>query len=208
MDDYELFVRFSQTSNNKMLVEGFVPCTYEREEEYLGGVTFWSRLHLRKLDFSNSPQFIEITRLIETSEGVDPFADNDILDDYMRDLTVVVVGVHKGTSKASLSLAQCNFGHSYARPYQRREGNGYCRSQGRMSVKSHGTVETRPIQYETCTVNVNKFCEASMKLSWSSRVQTDNNGEVPKKECLWVLDCTCIYEDEDYYGERYQRKMS
>ena len=203
MDDYELFVRFSQTSDNKLLAEGFVPCSYEREERYLGGYKVWSRLHLRKLDFSNWPQFIQITRVIETNDG-NPFGNehnNNLLDVCMSELTVVVVGVHKGTSEASLSIAQCNFGGN--KRWQYEDSEGYCRSQGRMSVKSHGTVETRPIQYETCTAHENKFCDASMKLSWVGRVQGDQ-----KKVCLWMLDCTCNYEDEDYYGNCHQREMS
>ena len=149
---------------------------------------------------------MELTHLIETSDE-DPFRNNNnILRACMRDLTVVVVGVHKGTSEASLSVAQCNFGH-YC--YSEMDGSGYCKPQGRMSVKSHGTVETRPIQYETFTGHKNKFCDASMELRWSSQVQTDrNSGEIPKKECLWALDCIYDYEDEDYYGNRHQREMS
>jgi len=206
MDDYEIFVRFSQTSDNKLLAEGFVPCSYERKEGYLGGVTFWSRLHLQNLDFSNWPQFVEVTRLIETSDE-DPFRNNNVLRDYMNELTVVVVGVHKGTSEASLSIAQCYFGHHYYTPY-RYDGSGYCKPEGWMSVKSHGTVETRLIQYETSGAHRNKFCDASMKFSWTSRVQTDHNsGETSTKECLWVLDCICDYEDEDYYGETHRREM-
>ena len=78
-----------------------------------------------------------------------------------------------------------------------------------MSVKSHGTVETRRIQYETSIALKNKLCDASLELRWSSHVQTDHNsGEILKKECLWALDCICNYEDSDYYGEHYQREMS
>ena len=145
--------------------------------------------------------------MIETSEG-DPFANNNILEACMRDLTVVVIGVHKGTSEASLSLAQCNFGHSYAHPYHRREGSGYCKPEGRMSVKSHGSVETRSIQYETSVSLKNKFCEANLELRWSSHVQTDQNGGEIQRECRWALDCKCTYKDEDYHGEQYQREMS
>lgn len=207
--NYELFVRFSQTSDTKLLVEGFVPCSYERERQYLGDYKVFTRLHMRNLDFSNWPKFVQITRLIETSEG-NPF-DNEhndnLLDACMSDLTVVVVGVHKGTSEASLSIAQCNFGGNAGWQYD--DSKGYCKPHGQMSVKSHGTVETRRIQYETSTALKNKFCDASMELRWSSHVQTDHNGgETPKKECLWVLDCMCNSEDEDYYGEAYQRKMS
>ena len=195
--DYELFVRFCQTSDNKLLAEGFVPCTR-------------NRMQLRKLDFSNWPRFVEITHLIDTSEAEgDPFANDNILEACMRDLTVVVVGVQTDTSEVSLSLAQCNFSYRYAPPYIRRNGSGFCKPQGRMSVKSHGSVETRSIQYETTAALVNKFCEANLELRWNSHVQTDHNsGEIPKKECRWVLDCICTYKDEDYYGEEYRREMS
>ena len=170
----------------------------------------WSRFHLKKLDFSNWPQFVEVTRLIETSEG-NPF-DNEhndnLLDACMSELTVVVVGVHKGTSEASLSIAQCNFGGNEGWQFDDSEGYCMCR-KGRMSVKSHGSVETRCIQHETSAALVNKLCEASMELTWRSHVQTDHDsGEILKKECVWALDCTCIYEDKDFYGECYQREMS
>jgi len=208
MDDYELFVRFCRTSDNKLLAEGFVPCSYKKErQQYLGGDKVWTRLYLQNLDFSNWPQFAEVTHLIETSDE-DPFTDNNTLCDCMSELTVVVVGVRKGTSEASLSMAQCNFSH-YCNTSYRNDGSGYCKPQGRMSVKSHGTVETRPIQYETFTGHKNKFCDASMELSWSSQVQTDpNSGEIPRKECHWVLDCVCNFEDKDYDGEPYRREMS
>jgi len=206
INNYELFVRFCRTSDNKLLVEGFVPRSYERERQYLGGDKVFTRLHLRNLDFSNWPKFVQITRLIKTSEG-NPFPrdnehNNNLLDACMSELTVVVVGVHNGTPEASLSIAQCNFGGNSGWQYD--DSEGYCKPQGRMSVKSHGTVETRRIQYETSTALKNKFCDASMELRWS---RTDS-GETPKKECIWVLDCICNYEDKDYYGDTYQREMS
>ena len=209
-DEYELFLRFCRTSDNKLLAEGFVPCSYETEEGHYGGDKDWSRLHLRKLDFSNWPQFVEVTRLIETSEG-NPF-DNEhndnLLDACMSELTVVVGSVHKGTSEASLSIAQCNFGGNEGWQFDDSEGYCMCR-KGRMSVKSHGSVETKCIQHETSAALVNRLCEASMELTWRSHVRTDlDSGEILKKDCFWALDCTCFYEDKDFYGERYQREMS
>ena len=131
--EYELFVRFCRTSDNKLLTEGF--CPYERFDT--------TSIQLRDMDYSQWSQFAELTRLIETSEG-DSFANehnDNMIDSYLRDLTAVVIGVHKETSKASLTLVQCNFGINPSTHGDHGIDNmgdhGFCWPKGSMSAHSH-----------------------------------------------------------------------
>ena len=160
--EYELFVRFCRTSDNKLLAEGF--CPIERED-------CTTKMKLRDMDYSQWPQFAELTRLIETSEG-DSFANehNDIMiNTCLRDLTAVVIGVHKETSKASLSIAQC-----FVIPSTRGDHgidnmgeNGFCWPKGSMSAHSHHleTIWKRQMCLsQIITSNDNRHCDAKLGL--------------------------------------------
>ena len=200
-DDYEFFVRFCRTSDNKLLAEGF--CPYDQNFSN-------TKIRLWNLDFSNWPQLAELTHLIETSEG-DSFAaeHNDKLDDCMKELTAIVISVHKGTSKASLTLAQCNFGDPPS-ARERREhgidnmgGHGFCWPKGCMSARSHGAVETvRNVTTFGGTSNTsfdNRYCDAKLGMLWDSHVWNDQeSGQVLKVECHWTLDCNCNYHQREY----------
>jgi len=200
-DEYELFVRFCRTSDNKLLAEGF--CPYDREDN--------TKIKLRNLDYSKWPQLAELTHLIESSEG-DSFVNEHnerMLDDCMKELTVIVIGVHKGTSKASLTLAQCNFGEPPS-VRERRDhgidnmgGHGFCWPKGSMSARSHGTVETvRNVSTFGGTSNTsfdNRHCDAKLGMLWDSHVWNDQeSGQVMKVECHWTLDCSCNYHEREY----------
>lgn len=159
------------------------------------------------MDFSNWPQLAELTRLIEMSEG-DSFAaeHNNKLDDCMRELTAIVIGVHKGTSEASLTLAQCNFGDPPS-AHERRDhgidnmgGHGYCWPKGSMSARSHGIVETvRTDTFGSTTSFDNRYCDAKLGMLWDNHVWNDQeSGQVLKVECHWTLDCSCNYHQREY----------
>jgi hypothetical protein len=202
-NEYELFVRFCRTSDNKLLAEGFCPC--ERFDT--------TEIKLRDMDYSQWPQFAELTRLIETSEGIS-FANehnDNLLDACLRDLTAVVIGVHKETSKASLSLVQCNFGiPQTARERRMNEhgidnmgDHGFCWPKGSMSAHSHGTVETiferRMCLSQIIISNDNRHCDAKLGLLWTNHVWNDREtGQVLKVECHWTLDCRCEYYQREY----------
>jgi len=186
-DKYELFVRFCRTSDNELLAEGFVPFTR-------------NQMQLRKLDFSNWPQFVELTRLIETAEG-DSFA-NELNDNAVRacmsELTAVVIGIHKRTSKGSLSLVQSNFGRPDPSRYEKylhnRGENGSCKTRGYMSEKSH-VLETKRFEGECYTTHRNRHCDAKLRMVWDSRIDQDGGGN---KVCLWALQCECNYQRREY----------
>jgi len=101
-DDYELFVRFSRTSDNKLLAEGFTSFEAGREGD----------LSLDDLDLSNWSELQEISRLA-VLHG-EQFGDEDhhmtTLRECMINLTAVVVAVNKSTAKACLVAAQNDFG--------------------------------------------------------------------------------------------------
>jgi hypothetical protein len=196
-NEYELFVRFCRTSDNKLLAEGF--CPIERED-------CTTKMKLRDMDYSQWPQFAELTRLIETSEG-DSFANehNDIMiNSCLRDLTAVVIGVHKETSKASLSIAQC-----FVIPSTRGDHgidnmgeNGFCWPKGSMSAHSHHleTIWKRQMCLsQIITSNDNRHCDARLGLLWENHVWNDRgSGQVVKRECHWTLDCNCEYYQREY----------
>jgi len=199
-DEYELFVRFCRKSDNKLLAEGF--CANDRE---MGD----TRIKLRNLDYSNWPQLAELTRLIETSEeGMMINEHNErMLDDCMKELTAIVIGVHKGTSKASLSMVQCNFGDPPSARERRSHGidnmgdHGFCWPKGRMSARSHGAVETfRNIStFGSTTSFDNRHCDAKLGMLWENHVWNDQeNGQVLKVECHWTLDCSCNCHQREY----------
>jgi len=194
-DEYELFVRFCRRSDNKLLAEGFCPSDRELDS---------TSIKLRGMDYSQWPQLAELTRLIETSEG-DSFGNNDhndnLLDACMRDLTAIVIAVHKGTSKASLALAQCNFGLAPRGRHDHGIDNmgdhGFCWPIGKMSAKSHGDVETT--QRLGDTFSENRHCDAKLGMLWQNHVSNDReSGNVLKVECHWTLDCDCNYVGRVY----------
>ena len=191
-NEYEIFVRFCRTSDNKLLAEGFCPydidasCAYSHE----------TAIKVRNLDYSEWPQLVELTRLIETSER-DPYENENILGVCMRDLTVVVVGVHKGTSEASLAIAQCNFGDKIF------TWRNACLPQGLLSEKSHGGVKTRLFIGDEFARYENLLCNARLGINWKNHVRTgEESGGILSKECHWTLQCKCSYpRDQTYYPD-------
>ena len=187
-DEYELFVRFCRTSDNRLLAEGFCPHGIDID---VGLTSRKIPINIGNLDFSQWPQLVEFSHLVETSEG-EPFFDNEhnnnMLKDCMGDLTVVVVGVHKGTSEASLAIAQCNFGEKFLSWSQA------CVPQGWMSEKSHGGVKTRLYIGEMCALYQNVLCNARLGMIWDCQ-QTEESGAIH-----WGLQCKCSYpmEQSDY----------
>ena len=152
------------------------------------------------------PQFSELTGLIETCEG-DLFADlriDRMLNDCMRELTVVVVGVHKGTSKASLVVAQSNFGASPDPMHgiDLMDDHAFCFPHGCMLAKSHGELElkeyaNRFLQDHSTTYHT-RYCTAKLAMKFDTKVWTSESGEVIKKECHWELGCECDTYQKDY----------
>lgn len=198
-NEYELFVRFCRTSDNKLLAEGF--CPIEREDST-------TSILLRDMDYSQWPQFAELTRLIETSEG-DSFANehnDNLLDACLRDVTAVVIGVHKETSKATLTIVQCNFGINPSTHGDHGIDNmgdhGFCWPKGSMSAHSHHleTIWKRQMALSTIiTSNDNRHCDAKLGLLWTNHVWNDREtDQVSKVECHWTLDCNCEYYQREY----------
>ena len=165
------------------------------------------------MDFTKWPQLVELTQLMESCEG-ETFADNpqnhNMLDACMKELTAVVVGVRKDTSKVSLVIAQCNFGdngghHDYE--IDNMGDHGFCFPQGCMSAKSHGPVETKELdledslfmRYSDITHRQNRLCDAKLGMLFQKSVWTDRvSGNVVKVEINWDLDCSCHSYERDY----------
>jgi len=201
-DEYELFVRFCRTGDNTLLAEGFLPYTFEMDEAIL---------QLRNMDCSNWPQFVEITRLIESCEE-DSFAHNDqynrMLDVCMTELTAVVVAVHKVTSNASLVLAQSNFGGDSPSGMHGIDNMGhhaFCVPRGKLLATSHGELELKEldisdnflIQDHRFTQYHTRYCTAKLVMKFDSHVWTSESDEVIKKECHWELGCSCDTYQKD-----------
>ncbi len=83
-DEYELFVRLSRSSDNKLYTEGFVSNDHKT-------------VSLNGLDFSAWPEALEITRIM-ISLG-DEFGNEDhhitLLSECLNELTVVLLAVNK-----------------------------------------------------------------------------------------------------------------
>jgi hypothetical protein len=129
-DEYELFVRLSRTSDNKLLAEGFASFRAGRHGD----------LFLDDLDLSNWSELLETSRLaVLHGERFGAEEDNDTsLRECMVNLTAVVVAVNKSTSKACLVAAQTDFSNGI--DMLGREG--YCWPLGYPSSCSHGRVDT------------------------------------------------------------------
>ena len=193
-DEYEIFVRFCRASDNKLLAEGFCPYDIDASCAYRHNIP----IKIRNLDFSQWSQLVELTRLIRTPCEGDPFdneENNNMLNACMRDLTVVVIGVHKGTSEASLAIAQCNFGEEIF-----KWNSIKCWPHGEMSAKSHGGVKTRLFIGDEYACYENLLCNARLRMI-CDRPRTDEEGwGTLIKECHWRLECSCSYprDQSDY----------
>ena len=189
-DDYDLFVRFCRTSDNKLLAEGFCPHDNlgNGDDDYGSDFSGYDHdtvtIKIRNLDYSRWPQFSEITRSLikTTSEGkpVDNARNKARLGVCMRDLTVVVIGVHKDTSKASVAIAQSNFAKEIF------DWRNACRPLGCMSAKSHGPVDTKLIIGEMSARYENRLCDARLGMIWDSHTYSHFQ-KIPKKDCNWTL---------------------
>ena len=98
-DDYELFVRLSRSSDNKVYTEGFVSNDHKT-------------VSLNGLDFSAWPEALELMRIM-ISLG-NEFGNEDhhitLLRECMNELTVVLLPVNKTTLKPSLIAVHSGFG--------------------------------------------------------------------------------------------------
>ncbi len=130
-DEYELFVRFSKTSNNELLAEGFPDIGYR------------DVMLLKVLDFSNWSELLEINRRIDAlgykfgwlDNGLNGGDDFDLLKDVMSNLTVVVVAVKKLTSEVSLVAAKNDFGGEINLHIGTAQGT--CTHEGELLPRSH-----------------------------------------------------------------------
>jgi len=133
-DEYEPFVRFSKTSNNELLAEGFPD------------ITFTDSMLLDELDFSNWPELLEINRRIDAlgvlgdTFSMEEEAFHYLLKDVMSNVTVVVVAVKKLTLEVSLVAANDNFGGEIT---LQKIGfvKGTCTHEGVLLPNSHGSFE-------------------------------------------------------------------
>ncbi len=136
IDDYELFVRFSKTSNNEVLAEGFPEITISHSMQF------------EAFDFSNWPELLEINRRIDALG--DEFNGRedwhwDLLKDVMSNVTVVVVAVKKVTLEVSLVAANNDFGGDIVLHFEYAEGT--CRHEGRgLLPSSHGSFDENGIR--------------------------------------------------------------
>jgi hypothetical protein len=170
-DDYELFVRLSRTSDNKLLAEGFIAFIAGR----------YGDLSLEDLDLSSWSELQEISSIAvlhgdHFGEEEDDFTS---LDECMVDLTVVLVAVNKSNSKACLVAAQNDFGGgdlpsdgnlSYG--FFNIGGVWHCCPRGHLSSCLHGRVDNRLI-----------------RLAMVFEIVQD-----PVAECQWFLQCW--YQDD------------
>lgn len=184
-EDYELFARFSRTSDNTLLAEGFLLET-----------SFWAQeeFGLSHFNFSSWPQILEVNHLCESING-EAFADegenHKVLADCLREITVIVISVHKGTSKASLVAAQSNFGDEPPENGPRSYGidnggdHGYCWPRGRLSCFSHGEIVTQNSPY--------RHSDIKLGMSFSLREQSNDPENV---KCIWTLECILSLRDD------------
>jgi hypothetical protein len=194
-DQYELFVRFSRTSDNKLFAEGFVPFTRSDSLKI--------RVH-PYMDFTNWPRFPEICQLIETLE--EDFAaqpHHNMLHECLKELTATIVAVHKGTSKVSLVAAQSNFGDKPNDPLSGIDNmghHGFCTTRGKLSSHSHGQIETQLSYYHLGgmggSCNENQSSDVELGMHFDTTVWHDQGD---RRECHWDLDCECcLRETADY----------
>jgi hypothetical protein len=184
-NDYELFVRFSRTSDNHSFAEGFLP--FEHHDE--------SRLDisLKDMNFSKWPKIVEITRLVK-NEDVEE-CDN-LLDECMKELTTTVVAIDKTSSGASLVLAQSNFAGSNSDMdgIDNMGDHGFCWPRGRLSSHSHGALEMM-LERGFLGMHRNRNSDAKLGMLFSNRVWTDAEDNERILACEWTLTCAVTLQD-------------
>ena len=121
-NDYEIYLRFSRTDDNKLFAEGFAPPP-EREDNYS------IKIELQQMDFSGWPDLLEINRHVVLDGDAYVKDHHNFLIRCMKELTVIVVAVHKVRCKASLVIAQSNFGDGRSEDgagIDCMQGHGFC----------------------------------------------------------------------------------
>jgi hypothetical protein len=191
-DEYELFLRFSRIDDNELFAEGFaLPPHGGLAEDNI-------QIDLQHMDFSRWEKILEINRLIlSETENID--AHYRLLVECMRELAVVIIAVHKVTHKASLAMAQCNFGDDGEPGDNAGVDPGCCWPRGEMCTRSHGHLETEvrddgyPIWHHI------KESHAKLGMCYEIGRWTDpeDSSRILKEECIWTLDCTFRLRRDD-----------
>jgi hypothetical protein len=189
-NDYELYVRFSRTSDNYCFAEGFVP--FRRQDE--------SNLNiiLKDMNFSKWPEIVEITRLVKMHVDGAELNNDDLLYECMKELTATVIAIDKTSSEASLVLAQSNFAgtNSGLDGIDNMGDHGFCSPRGGLSCHSHGNIETI---LKRCVLlgdgvinNRNLASDAKLGMLFTNVEWTDpqDNDRILAVECQWTLNCT------------------
>lgn len=125
-DNFEFFVRFSSSSDNALLAEGFLP---------FEGPASSGLLPFGKLKTSKWPS---MELLVASIEGDN--LNEALLQSCMEDLTVTIIAIEVGsTLQAGLVAVQCNFtgGGNDENDYY------HCFAHGELAERSHGDIETR-----------------------------------------------------------------
>jgi hypothetical protein len=184
-DDYELFVRFSRTSDNYSFAEGFLPI---RRGDNL-------ELSLQGMDFSKWPKIVEITRLIKNHNEEEGLDNDDLLHECMRELTATVVAIDKTSSRASLVIAQSDFAGTNSRTagIDNMGDHGFCIPKGELSCHSHGDLETirqHSIFGDTSYNSRDSHAHLGMLFENVTWNDPTDNGRIIDVECRWTLHCT------------------
>ncbi len=165
-DEYELFVRLSRTSDNKLLAEGFTSFKAGKNGD----------LSLDDLDLSHWSELLEISKLavlhgerFGDKEDHEPSLCECMLN---LNLTAVVVAVSKSDSKACLVAAQSDFSDGI----DTFGSLGYCWPRGYPSISSHGRVDT----------------DRLIKLGMVFDIVEQ---PVAECQCQWFLQCTWFDDD-------------
>jgi hypothetical protein len=193
-NDYELFVRFSRTSDNHSFAEGFLP--FQRQN----GVNV--NIHLKDMNFSKWPKIVEITSLVKKHEDGEEFDNNDLLRECMKELTATVVAIDKTSSGATLVIAQSNFAgtnSSMLDGIDNMGDHGYCWPRGGLSSYSHGDLETILERIDGSIIynNRNQASDAKLGMLFQNIVWHDpeDDDRILAVECEWTLNCSYTLQD-------------
>ncbi len=171
VDEYELFVRFSKTSNNEVLVEGFP------------AIGFSDSMLLEVLDFSNWPELLELNRRIDALgnefNGREDF-HWELPRDVMSKVTVVVVAVKEVTLEISLVAANSDLGVEVTLDtYDFAQGS--CTHEGGLLPSSHGPFdengERKRLELDFFTSEVSAGEEVKCNCYWELSLKDHTNEE-------------------------------
>ena len=111
----------------------------------------------------------------------------------MKELTVIVVAVHKVTCKTSLVIAQSNFGDRI----DCMQGHGFCWPTEKLCPRSHGDVETE-VSGDGHPDRYIRESHAKLGMLYDTTTWRDpeDSNRILKKECRWILDCDFGLRDD------------